>query len=432
MNPNTQLAPVTGGALATRPLEELAGQIIKTPLELASRIRQMSQVAHILSPAIAVSSIADHYVVNTAVVVIDTTLPPVEYGTAAGNDVYYQSSIHKGKNRKNGDTWETAVEEVSLNKNGLLKILGAAGVDITSARRTDDGREPYYWAYSTQGVIVDFDGRRRQLPPGDVEIDLRDGSASIGEWTPEEWRRRVLEADREKAATKNDEARKKIKPEPINGWSEERVRNARRFGLRVAQTESMNRLARNLGLKQKYTLAELQKPFVLFRCSFNPDMSDPVVRQMVTAANLGATQLLYPQPAPIAPGVVEMRASSPANVIDADALTPDPPIPSTPKTAAPPSGAVAFDDFPEPPTSTTPRYRFVHASKAAIDGQDWFFFTAENGSTFCTEDVSAARVLNKARQDGREIAVESEPLTLAGQTYLHVLELPAAPATLKL
>ncbi len=56
----------------------------------------------------------------------------------------------------------------------------------------------------------------------------------------------------------------------------------------------MNAVIRNIGVKAKYRLEELQKPFVLFRCSYVPDMTDPGVRRLVTEKQLGAATTLYP------------------------------------------------------------------------------------------------------------------------------------------
>jgi len=411
--------------------EDLAGALITKPQELAARIREMQQVAHVLSPAIAVSSIAPQYAVNTAVVVIDTALPKVEYGSAAGNDVYYQSSIHKGTNRKIGDEWNTEILEVSLNKNGLIKILGAAGVDMTRSERTDDRKDPYYWAWASEGEIVDFDGRRRRLPPGNVEIDYRDGSAQIGEWTPAEWAKRAAAAE-EKRRGKSERDAKAIKPEPINGWSEDRVRNARRFGSRIAEAESLNRLIRNLGVKQKYTLEELKKPFVIFRCSFMPDMSDPATLQIVTAAHMGASHLLYGQRGAAAPAgdIIDVHSSSPEPSAAAPAEGSSSAVSASTASAAPsmPAGAVELDDIPEPapPKPAAKTYAVTRASQLEVDGQSHYFFETKEGVTFVTEDRTAAMALMAAKKAGTAVPIEGEAIVINGTTYQHVLDCPPA------
>jgi hypothetical protein len=274
-------------AIATLTPAELAGALIHNPQELAERVRSLQAQAHLVTPMVAVSAIAPSHAINIAVVVID---PSVDATTGAGADVYHQPSIHKTK--KVGEDWQPL--EVSLGKTGLLKIAHAAGITWVESHRTDDGHSPYYWAWTAVGEVVDFDGTRRRLPPGSVEIDLRDGSPQIGGWTVDKWIVRVQEADAKRLTTaKADQW--KVKPEPIGGWTGDRVMAARRFGLRLAESKAMNAVTRGLGLKSKYTVTELQKPFVVLRCSFVPDLKDPEVKRLVTERGLGGSRLLYPR-----------------------------------------------------------------------------------------------------------------------------------------
>ena len=125
----TQTQHETGMALAERETQRLqhaqslAGEVIKTPQEYAARIRALQGQAHILSPTSAFASIAPSHVINPMIVVID---PSGDVKSGRGADVYHQRSIHKGNGR--GDSYEPL--EVSLNKQGLLKILANAGVNV--------------------------------------------------------------------------------------------------------------------------------------------------------------------------------------------------------------------------------------------------------------------------------------------------------------
>ena len=280
---------------------DLAGKQIRTASELTERIRACQAEAHILSPTVAISSIPPTHAINVAVVVID---PAVDPQSGAGTDVYHQPSIHKRK--KTGQDYEPV--EVSLGKTGLQKIAHAAGINWIESRRIDDGRTPSYWSWTCIGQVIDFDGTPRRLPPGSVEIDLRDGSPQIGGWTPALWATAVQACEDRKATTaKADQW--KVKPYAIGGWTADRVMGARRFGLRLAESKAMNAAIRNLGVKQKYTVDELRKPFVVFRCSFVPDMSDPEVKRIVTERALGGTAKLY----------AHAPASQGGDVIDVDA-----------------------------------------------------------------------------------------------------------------
>jgi hypothetical protein len=79
------------------------------------------------------------------------------------------------------------------------------------------------------------------------EWDLRDGSDRMKGWTP----------------TRS--------PRP-----EER--------LRACESRAINAAIRECGcgIKQKYTRAELEKPFLVVRVAFQPDMNDPAIKEMVT------------------------------------------------------------------------------------------------------------------------------------------------------
>lgn len=406
MSANTGLAVAKPTTLAT-----LAGELIRTPQQLAERVRELQSQAHILSPAVAVSNIPEHYAINTAVVVIEPS--------STSGDVY-AGSFHK-KVKQGGDWIPT---EVSLAKPALLRILGAAGVNITRSERTDDQGRSYYWRWCSEGTLVDFDGQIRRLPPGNVEVDYRDGSAQIGEWTPEEWAKRVAAADAKREKAPQGE-RWKVKPEPIGGWTYERVMQSRSKGERLAESFSLNALIRNLGIKQKYTIEELKKPFVCFRATFIPNMRNPRVEEMVTAAHLGATHLLYghasdAQPRAIGP-VIDVHASSPAGEETSEVTTA-------------PEGAVEFDDLPEPPKPSAPAtpeppadvYHVTKSSK--FPDSDHFFFETRQGKTFTTSDLGVARALNAARKAGQALQIHAEAIDVAGKPYLNVLDVTAVPS----
>lgn len=413
--------------------EELVETPVRTPRELAATVREMEKQAFILSPAIAVSSIAQGYVVNRAVVAIDPTVDPK---TGRGNDVYYQASIHKKE--KHGDEWVPL--EVSLNKTALIRVMSAAGVDVTRSERTDNGRDPYYWAWAAEGTIIDFDGRKRRLPPGNVEIDYRDAAASIGEWTPEKWAAAEQKAQQERDRRKLSAADAwKVKPEPIGGWSAERVMSARRFGLRIAEAEALNRLIRNLGIKQIYTIAELEaKPFLIFRCS--PDMSDPDVKRMVLASHLGATELLYGRSAsqhalPAGGDVIDVHDTPQEESQRATRSTGAAAPPAAAQTSSAPSGATELDDIPDESAAKPEparRYTVIRASQKLIAERPHYFFETKEGVTFVTDDAVAARSLNAAKKAEQAIPIEGERVELDGGIYFNVLECPPAGAAAKL
>lgn len=402
---------------------DFANVVIKDAKGLAQHMHELQSKAFILSPA--VGQVAPGYTVTPVVVVID---PSVDADSGRGADVYYSPQMHK--KHKSGDKW--IPDEVSLNKYGLLKILNASGVDVQPTQWLHEQmRERYVWVAVVEGLITDFDGRIRRLPSGTASLDARDGSADIGEWTPEQWRASVAKAEAQKERTPEKE-RWKCKPEPINGWTAERVMQVRKFGAMLTETKALNRLARNLGVRQSYTIAELkEKPFIVYRPMFQYDMSDPEVRRMLTAANLGARNLLYPgagmTPQQIAAEPVSHGYGEPpieGEAVDALAEKSDPV-----DTASPPDDAIeaTFEEANtvEKTAKKSEDVYVVRGLKQRGKGAEAeYFVETEEGKTFYTRDVSVAKLC--AGLVGRKIEVASERVAVGGQTYLQILEAKAA------
>lgn len=409
----------------------LAGEAISTPTQLAERIRALQGQAHILSPMAAVAAIAPGYVVNPVVVVIDAS---VDAKSGRGREIYFQSAIHKSRRNDSSGEWEPT--EASLNKLGLLKLLTAAGVNMYPTERIDDGREPHLWIMRSQGDIIDFDGRIRRLPAGTASVDLRDGSADIGEWTPERWRESVALCEQRKEKTRDASDRAKCQPEPINGWTHKRVLEARKFGYRLAEAKSLNALARNLGVRQVYTIAELAKPFVILRPTFQPDMSDPEVRRMVTAANLGARDFLYPGAGPAQVPLSEATAvthghGDPAATVAGEVTESEEPERMT-TAAAPADAEEARFDEPMPPGFSEQTYHVTKVRRRGRGATAEYFVDTREQITLYTTDEAMARFCAAAAKDGEPRAIETERVLVDKQPYRQIIEAsaPGAPRLL--
>lgn len=376
-------------------VQKLTVDVIRDPIVLAEKMRQLQQLAHIISPAASFAAIPPNVVITPVPVVIDTTF---DAKTGRGVDVYFQMSIHKSENRGTRAEPDWQPLEVSLNANAIKRILRSAGVNVTKSERTDDQTNPHICSWTTWGKVREFDGSWLDLPPGDVCINLADGSDDIGGFTAEAWAARVTEADKRREAAEKAKEKDawKIKAEAINGWSGERVAGQRKSIVPMAQTKSLNRLGRGLGLQQIYTIADLQKPFVVFRASWVHDMTNPDVAKMVTASELGIIDQLF--------------------------------APSTRDWV--PAGAQEIDDIPEP-IAEKPAQTYT-LTKALQLGERYFFESAE-GKTFTTTDRETARGLNAARKDKTVLVIDDpEPVDVDGKTYLSVVEFKAfTPATAK-
>jgi len=150
-------------------------------------------------------------------------------------------------------------DERAPTKVGLLKILQAAGGDVVAekCRRVDDRKDPRYVEFTSTIRIPMLDGTVKEFAKT-RRVDHRAGA---------------------------DETK---------GWSEKRLAQARKFTLELAETKALNRAIREgLALKQKYTEAELARPFVVPALVYVADMTDPEVRKMVAAKGLGVVDSLY-------------------------------------------------------------------------------------------------------------------------------------------
>jgi hypothetical protein len=399
---------------------------IRTAEEWRARVAAMQEAAFVLSPA-WVGQIAAGYEVTPTVVVVD---PSVDPASGMGADVYHSCGIHRCRKRKikgqqgESDTWKHEIETVSLNHHALLRMLAAAGVEVDAPRWLQDGtHERYLWVVESHGSILEFDGRRRPLASGLGSLDARDGSADIGGWTLEEWARRARVAEQQRAAAR-EEDRWKIKPDPIGGWTAERVAQVRHFGRQMALTKSLNGLARRLGVRQAYGIEELaRKPFVFMRLIWMPDLTNPRVAEMVAAAQLGATALLYPQVA--AEGVTH-GYGEPARTLaasrEAVAETPTEPV-APPATAPIPADSepVVFDDEPSRPA--VPAYVVTRVTKRGPEGARQYFAATAEGVTLYTRDLAIAKALAAAAKDGQPRVVTAERVAVDGQTYAQVVDL---------
>jgi hypothetical protein len=246
------------------------GKFILQADQLASKVQQWKgQGMHVLSPAIQMSTFAPGFGVTASLVMLDPTVD--ERGR--GLDVYFDKATLKDTER-------------GLSKIALGRIASAAGVSwLPQSGRCDNFTIQNFWIYRAVGAYMAYDGTPQTIH-GEKEIDYRDGSAQIGEWTPEKW----AELQR-----KNQALPQGAKQQwSINGWSEARVRQARTNGAERAETGAMERAIRmGFGIKHAYTLEELKHPFVALRVTHLPNMADAGVRAAVTELHMGGVAALF-------------------------------------------------------------------------------------------------------------------------------------------
>jgi hypothetical protein len=279
------------GAVSTQALtkvEDLNLEPVERIEDLREQIQKLQGRANLVCPVVSVDGILAMHRLSLRVVKIDPTVD------AKGNG----REVYKGKFCE-GD-------ERALGKVALDKIDAAAGIQLLGRRRLDDRSHAYYCEIEVTKGLRDYDGTWRQTTKTKV-VDLRDGSASATSL-------------KEHAAV---------------------LAQARAVIQELAETKAGLRATRTLlSLRQKYTVAELSRPFVVPKLVPNLDPSDPDQKQALIGMATGREHALFgPQPGE---EVREIRDVTPP-----PALHP-PPVDRrdthAPPTEPGPGGAVEEDD----------------------------------------------------------------------------------------
>lgn len=225
-------------------------QVITTPSQYRDALSKWSSHYNILTPFTDVSGIAPSFGIIASVVKIDADQTHGEVYSGTTPTGAKGMPFLKGQPGTPG-------EELALAKIGLRKIAECGGIS-TSTVRTDPRTIPHYWEFKATASYRGLDGTviTREAT---FEWDLRDGS------------------DR------------------LKGWTAQQITEGRKNGLRNCEARAINAAIRECGcgIKQKYTRAELERPFVVIRVAFQPDMNDPAVKQAVTMRALEGTSTLY-------------------------------------------------------------------------------------------------------------------------------------------
>jgi hypothetical protein len=326
-------------ALATRPTTN----VITTPDEYRAYLEaQRAKNYHILSPVVDVGALPPQWSLVASLVLVNPD-------PAAGE--VYQDRLFCGD------------DEVALAKVAIRKILTAGGISVDTDR-VDSGHVPHYWAFKATLSFTGLDGREKTHSES-ADDDMRDGAEAVT---------RMVNAAKRKGKS-----------------ADAQVAAARLHGYRRCESRAIHAAARGkFGLKQKYTKAELARPFVIFNLVFQPDMTDPQQKAAVLAANLGAKQLLgYPPAAPM--------SHATDDVIDTTATTET-------VTAGPaqPMTEVPFDE-----TEDDAPQGVLVAEVSKSPTTDDYFITTDIGRLH-TSDRAIAKACNEARKAGTRIKLETE------------------------
>ncbi len=271
---------------------------------------QMAGKANLVSPVASVDAILPMHRVSVRAVVIDHHVD----GEGNGPECY------KGK--------FCVSNERALGKVALDKIQAAAGVQTIYRQRLDDRSAPYYCEIEVQLGMQDFDGTTRVVTKARA-VDLRDGAPDA---------------------------------QTMLGWKNGKVALAQARGKiqELCETKAGFRALRTLlSIKQKYSIDELSKPFVVPKLVPALDPSDPDQKAALIRMAEGGNRALFGPPAG---EMRQLRDVTPPPTIPA----PGPGKPPPPVGSVPPADEeeddggeqASFDlpDFtpPEPPKKEEP------------------------------------------------------------------------------
>lgn len=157
----------------------------------------------------------------------------------------------------NGVWYPTEGGKLGLHRTALDQLAQAAGISIVTSRV--ECAERFVWLAHVRTRMKTFDGTW-QFREASRPTDLRDDA-----------------------------------PETLQfKGDKDKLNKARIFGPMSAETKALNRCIRgHLGLKGGYTRAEAARPFVFPALVWTPDRSDPEIRRMLAAQELGIVDQVY-------------------------------------------------------------------------------------------------------------------------------------------
>lgn len=208
---------------------------------------------NVLAPTTVAQQINPFMALHVAEVRVDPTV--------GAGDVYEERNAGAGK--------------LALHARALDKISAAAGIMWhPTLCRVEEVRRDYI-RYKAVGLIRDASGQWRFLPPGTKEI----------------W------AEDEEGELRRSDKAKNLQGPALEAYVAKQMAYANQHRLAKAETKAKNRVIRAaLSIKSTYTAQELQKPFVVPLITFQPDYTDPQVRQAMLLAGARAQADLWGTP----------------------------------------------------------------------------------------------------------------------------------------
>lgn len=202
-------------------------------------------------------------------------------------------AVYIDPNPASKETYPQKGGGVSLSSLGWKKLADAMGIqwDPKQCGRTDNGQDPNRVEYRMVGRIKDLDGTWHILM-GDKEIRMENVIEELTDSKREQ-------AEKYLASPTDGPEFKRSFPDP-EVWVREKVRQEalqiKKHLLSRAQSGAMSRAIKSKGIRETYTQAELQRPFVFPKLVAELDPNNPEDRAYLRAQAAGAMDQLYQPP----------------------------------------------------------------------------------------------------------------------------------------
>jgi hypothetical protein len=311
-------------------------ELITAPDQYSSAIQRWKHMGvNVITPFAQIGGLAQMHAIRWSAVQLDPN--------PAAGDVY--SNVPWLKNG-----------QVAMAKKGLRAIADGLGLSIKLEHLAVERR---YWHIKAIATYTNLDGREVTREASE-QLDYNDGADDLKGFTPNQ------------------------------------ISEARKHGLRVCESKAINAVIRECGVKQAYTPDEIKRPFISIRVSFEPDVSDPDTKRILTQRWASGTSALY---APAArPALRDAFADDPTEEPTSEART----VGRGSTVQTPASPASSPDTTTDQPPEGAVRIIAVKPVSGTKGNKPWkkWDITDNNGETCSTFDEKLMEAAEKAKASG--------------------------------
>jgi len=181
--------------------------------------------------------------------------------------------VRLSSDEKDGDIYQNKKIQGAymITAQGLSKLGNCANIEWNHSASKITNRDKDYVSYAAVGGIRKADGKLFEVI-GEADLDMLVAEEEIKE------RNRLSQYGNDEKAAKE-------------------IAQVRKYMLPATQTKAQNRVIRKLlGVKSKYQQQDFDKPFVVLRFSYQPDLSNPELAKIMMQEFIGSKASIYDAP----------------------------------------------------------------------------------------------------------------------------------------